>query len=81
MKGTTDSHLIQEQHQALAKRELPYALNKTNKTDYINTFPFGLSGIEEKLVSFSSSRLSPQVIKETVIKVKLGPLIFREAGL
>ena len=56
-------------------------IKKTNKTYYINTFPFGSSGIEEKSVSFSSSRLSPQVTKETVIKGKVGPLRFREAGL
>ena len=53
----------------------------TNNSGYINTFPFGPSGIEEKLVSFFSSGLSPQVTKETVIKGKSGPLIFHEAGL
>ena len=84
MKGARGSHLLlatSSPSQEGATLWVKKQQQQQNKTDYINTFPFGSSGIEEKLVSFSSSGLSPQLTKETVIKGKSGPLIFLEAGL
>ena len=83
MKGARGSHLFLETSSPSQEGATLWVKKQQqqNKTDYINTFPFGPSGIEEKLVSFSSSGLSPQLTKETVIKGKSGPLIFHEAGL